>query len=444
MGSYSNNNNINQVKEATIITPSDPTPNTTLTLSTLDSQTFLCFTVEYLLVYPPSATLSPTQFLTRLKTALGRALVQYYPLAGRVVSSPGRALQLVCRAQGVVFVEAVSGFGLSDFERAPRHVEEWRELMWVHVDDVLKGAPVLVVQLTWLADGAVGVAFGFNHVVCDGIGAAEFINCFGDLTRGLNSGGGPRPVWDRHLLDPSPNSKPKSQVNLSGHPEFIRVMDHCGFLSKFTSEQLVPISSVFSKVHINHLKKQANNISATRKFTTFDVISAHIWRSWAESLKLPSTQTIKLLFSINIRDRIKPGLPSGFYGNGFVLGCAQTTVKDVTEKGLGYVSELIMRAKERVDDKYVREVIELVNGNKRSPDLMGVLILTQWSRLGLERVDFGLGKPAHVGPICSDKYCLLLPVQNQRDALRVMLAVPNYAVDFYQHLLVKPFSSILN
>ncbi|KAL9226689.1 hypothetical protein vseg_002472 [Gypsophila vaccaria] len=449
MGSYTKSK-LNEVKEATIITPSGPTPHTTLTLSTLDSQLFLRFTVEYLLLYFPSSPLHPTQFIARLKSALGRALLTYYPLAGRVVSppAPAPALQVLCRGQGVVFVEAVSGFGVSDFERAPRHVEEWRELLWVHVHDVLKGAPVLVVQLTWLADGAVAVGFGFNHTVCDGIGAAEFVTHFSDLTRGL-SGRGPKPVWDRHLLD----SNSITGGNLSGHPEFTRVMDQCDFLNKFSRERLVPTSNVFDKANINQLKRQANNnnnnnnynnISVTSKFTSFDVISAHIWQCWAKSLQLPSTQTIKLLFSVNIRNKMKPGLPCGFYGNGFALGCAQTTVKDITEKGLMYVSELIKKAKERVEDQYVREVVELVKGNKRSPDLVGVLILTQWTRLGLEKVDFGLGKPAHVGPICSDKYCLLLPVQNHNDAVRVMLAVPTTSLHLYQRLLVKPFSSNFN
>ncbi|XP_057524995.1 alcohol acyltransferase 9-like [Amaranthus tricolor] len=434
--------NFVQVKEATVITPVDPTPNSVLSLSTLDSQLFLRFTIEYLLVYPPSHGLHRREFLARIKSALGRALIQYYPLAGRVQQTRDGALQMVCRAQGAVFVEAVSGYRMADFERAPRYVEEWRKLLWLHVDDVLKGAPPLVVQLTWLADGAVAVGFGFNHCICDGIGSAEFINSFAELTRGVTVRG-PKPVWNRHLLGPSPSNKSKLSIRVDSvsHPEFTRVEDCCGFLARFSRETLVPTSNVFSKYHINQLKRQTSRLSDLTSYTSFEVISAHIWGCWAKSLNMPSNQVLRLLFSVNFRNRIKPGLPAGYYGNGFILGCAQTTVKDLTEKGLGYASELVQKAKERVDDKYVREVIELVSENRTSPDLVGVLILSQWSRLGLERVDFGLGKPAHVGPICSDKYCLLLPVHNQEEAVRVMLAVPTSAVDMYQNLLTKPFYS---
>ncbi|CAO2817029.1 unnamed protein product [Amaranthus hypochondriacus] len=434
--------NFVQVKEATVITPVDPTPNSVLSLSTLDSQLFLRFTIEYLLVYPPSHGLHRREFLARIKSALGRALVQYYPLAGRVQQTRYGPLQVVCRAQGAVFVEAVSGYRMADFERAPLYVEEWRKLLCLHVDDVLKGAPPLVVQLTWLADGAVAIGFGFNHCICDGIGSAEFINSFAELTRGVTVRG-PKPVWSRHLLCPGPSNKTKSSIRVDSvsHPEFTRVADCCGFLARFSRETLVPTSNVFSKSHINQLKRQTSRLSDLTSYTSFEVISAHIWRCWAKSLNMPSNQVLRLLFSVNFRNRIKPGLPAGYYGNGFTLGCAQTTVKDLTEKGLGYASDLVKKAKERVDDKYVREVIELVSENRTSPDSVGVLILSQWSRLGLERVDFGLGKPAHVGPVCSDKYCLLLPVHNQKEAVRVMLAVPTSAVDMYQNLLTKPFYS---
>ncbi|CAK9163305.1 unnamed protein product, partial [Ilex paraguariensis] len=93
-------------------------------------------------------------------------------------------------------------------------------------------------------------------------------------------------------------------------------------------------------------------------------------------------------------------------------------MKDLTEKGLGYAAELMKRAKERVNEQYVREVVEMVSSSQASPDSVGVLVLSQWSRLGLDRVDFGLGRPVQVGPICCDRYCLMLPVYDQKDAVK--------------------------
>ncbi|CAK9173525.1 unnamed protein product [Ilex paraguariensis] len=429
-----------QVKEVVLITPSEPTPTQVLHLSALDSQLFLRFTIEYLLVFKSRNGLDKNATTARVKSALARALVPYYPLAGRVRARTGgvSGLEVLCRAQGAFFVEAVSDHSLSEFEGAPRYVTQWRKLLSSYVSDVPKGAPLLVVQLTWLADGGATLGVGFSHCMCDGIGSAEFLNSFAELATGKrgHTEFKPKPIWDRHLLDPSPFLP--TQPNSVSHPEFNRVPDLSGFVSRFSQGRLIPTSFTFDKRRLNDLKKLANSksrLNESSSFTSFEVLSAHIWRSWARALNLPSNQVLKLLFSINIRNRMNPSVPSGYYGNAFVLGCARTSMKDLTEKGLGYAAELMKRAKERVNEQYVREVVEMVSSSQASPDSVGVLVLSQWSRLGLDRVDFGLGRPVQVGPICCDRYCLMLPVYDQKDAVKVMVAVPTSVVDKYDSLI---------
>lgn len=436
-------------KEATVIYPSETTPSTVLSLSALDSQLFLRFTIEYLLVYRPRPGLDSLATVARVKSALAKALVPYYPLAGRVRAKQDGSglLEVVCLGQGAVFIEAVDREStINDFERAPRYVTQWRKLLSLYVADVLKGAPLLVVQLTWLRDGAAALGIGFNHCVCDGIGSAEFLNLFTELSTSRHNelGGGhslPKPVWDRHLMNSSSSRQQHAHTRASSvsHLEFNRVADLCGFVSRFSNERLVPTSITFDKRRLNELRKLALSTSRPSElaYTSFEVLSAHVWRSWARSLNLPSNQILKLLFSINVRNRVKPSLPSGYYGNAFVLGCAQTRVKDLTEKGLGHAAMLVKKAKERVDSEYVKSVIDSVSQTRACPDSVGVLIVSQWSRLGLERVDFGMGRPTQVGPICCDRYCLFLPVFNQTDAVKVMVAVPTSAVDKYEHLALK-------
>ncbi|PPD73611.1 hypothetical protein GOBAR_DD29466 [Gossypium barbadense] len=390
------------VKEAVIVTPAESTPTGVLPLSPLDSQLFLRFTIEYLLVYKPhlpSDALNPRATVTRLKSALAKALVPYYPFAGRVRAKPDGdgGLEVVCRGQGVLFIEAVSDYEVNEFERAPR---------------------------------------------------AEFLNSFAELasmsqTKFSEFKFKPKPVWDRHLLNPPPPFRPSRNNNNSpSHPEFDRVPDISGFVARFSNEKLVPTSFIFNKTNLDELKKVALSTSKLTEsnYTSFEVLSAHIWRSWARALNLPSNQILKLLFSINVRERVKPSLPSGFYGNAFVLGCAHTTVKDLTGKALGHAAMLVKRAKERVDNEFVKSVVESVSRSRASPDSVGVLILSQWSRLGLEKINFGMGKPVHVGPVCCDRYCLLLPVFNRTDAVKAMVAVPSTAAARYEHL-VRSFCS---
>ncbi|KAK4385323.1 Omega-hydroxypalmitate O-feruloyl transferase [Sesamum angolense] len=420
-----------QVNDAVLITPSEPTPHHILQLSALDSQLFVRFTFEYLLVYKPRHVLDRAAATENVKSALGRALVPYYPLAGRVRNrADGMGLEVVCRGQGALFIDAVSDSTVSEFDGAPRRRAQWRKFLSLHVADVLMGAPPLVVQLTWLLDGGATLGVGFNHCLCDGIGSGEFLNSFAELAigkRGLNELS-PKPTWGRHLLNPTAFGS--NRGNSLSHPEFKSVPDLCGFTSRLVRERLSPTSVTFDENKLKELKKRTRF-----PCTSFEVLSAHVWRSWARALNLPSTQIIKLVFSVNIRKRMESSLPNGYYGNAFVLGCVQTCVRDLSVKGLGYAVELVRRAKDRVGEEYVKEVVELVSSSPASVDSTGVLIMTQWSRLGLESVDFGMGMPVQVGPVCCDKYCILLPVCTAASAMKVNLAVPSSAVDLYLYFL---------
>ncbi|XP_061351755.1 alcohol acyltransferase 9-like [Gastrolobium bilobum] len=430
-----------RVKEAVVVTPSEPTPYGVLALSPLDSQLFLRFTIEYLLVYKASPGVDQGATTARLKAALAKALVPYYPFAGRVRARPSDScLEVVCGAQGAVFIEAFADrYSINDFEKAPKTVTHWRKLLSLHVADVLKGSPPLVVQLTWLGDGAAAIGVGINHCICDGIGSAQFLNYFAELASGKRAelASRPKPVWDRHLLNPPPMKH--TRVNLATHPEFNRVADLCGFMNR-VSNGLKPTSVTFDKSRLSELKRLARCTSQPGEslfYTSFEVLAAHVWRCWARALSFPANQMLKLLFSINVRNRVKPDLPDGYYGNAFVVGCAETSAMELAERGIGYGSGLVKRAKERVGKEHVRGVIELVSERRASPDSVGVLIVSQWSRLGLEMVDVGMGKPLHVGPVCCDRYCLFLPVRDETESVsvKVMVAVPTSAVDNYELLM---------
>ncbi|TKY56888.1 Omega-hydroxypalmitate O-feruloyl transferase [Spatholobus suberectus] len=429
-----------RVKEASVVTPSEPTPSSVLALSALDSQLFLRFTIEYLLVYQPCPGVDQGSTTARLKAALARALVPYYPFAGRVRPRPDRpGLEVVCAAQGALFIEAFADrYNANDFEKAPKTVTHWRTLLSIHEADVLKGSPPLVVQLTWLGDGAAAIGVGINHCICDGIGSAEFLNYFAELAnekRELGSRPKPKPIWERHLLNP-PRGK-QTRVDPASHPEFNRVPDLCGFVNK-VSTGLKPTSVTFDKRRLKELKRLARCTSQpgeSLRYTSFEVLAAHVWRSWARALRFPPNQKLKLVFSINVRNRVKPGLPEGYYGNAFVLGCAEASAKELEDRGIGFGSGLVRSAKERVGNEHVRGVMEWVWERRACPDPVGVLIVSQWSRLGLENIDVGLGKPVHVGPVCCDRYCLFLPVRDECVSVKVMVAVPTPAVDNYELLM---------
>lgn len=91
------------------ITPSEQTPNGVLDLSVIDSIAVLRCNARTLHVFQGGNA-------TVIRDAFGKALVPYYPLAGRLKLSAhdNQLLQIDCSGQGIWFVEASADCTLLD------------------------------------------------------------------------------------------------------------------------------------------------------------------------------------------------------------------------------------------------------------------------------------------------------------------------------------------
>ncbi|KAG1326543.1 putative Shikimate O-hydroxycinnamoyltransferase [Cocos nucifera] len=102
-----------EVVESGFVVPSEETPKQQIWLSNLD----LWFGRHYtatVYVYVPDG--DPNFFsVEALKAALGKALVSFYPMAGRLVVNRDGRLEIECTGEGVPFVVARSNFTLGDF-----------------------------------------------------------------------------------------------------------------------------------------------------------------------------------------------------------------------------------------------------------------------------------------------------------------------------------------
>jgi shikimate O-hydroxycinnamoyltransferase len=120
-----------EVVEETLVAPSEPTPRRTLWLSNLDLAVPKTHTP---LVYYYPAPLSggdgdgdgekePFFAPERLREALAKALVPFYPLAGRMAAGPGGRLEIECTGEGALFVVARADFTgdemFRDFQPSP-------------------------------------------------------------------------------------------------------------------------------------------------------------------------------------------------------------------------------------------------------------------------------------------------------------------------------------
>lgn len=415
-------------EEPQLVTPACSMPPEVLSLSNLDSQFFLRFTIEYIFVYKLPQGEDGEEAVERLRNGLSGALVYYYPLAGRLRSRHDHKLEVVCNGEGAVFVRARANLSLKEFGPLHKPAKTWRKLLHKVTADGFLGIPPLVVQVTRMRCGSLIICAGFSHCLCDGLGSSQFLQAWSQISKGAKFPS-ITPTWSRDLLQ----SRNPPRIEYS-HPEFTEVPDLCNLNSRLKSEQLQASSVIFDSAKLLEMKTLVT-IHSHSKCTSFEVLSAHVWRSWIRAMDLPPKQAIKLLFSVNVRTRLQPWLPEGFYGNGFVLACAQTTVKDLTERPLSYAVKIVQRAKEILTDEYIRSIVDTLGDSRRRPDLNGSLVISQWSRLGLMDVDFGWGKPSHVGNLSSDIYCIFLPVDSQGDAVNVVLSVPRSVYGKYEYYM---------
>ncbi|KAI3504761.1 hypothetical protein L1887_26465 [Cichorium endivia] len=416
-------------KQPSLIKPSSPTPNHILYLSNIDDQKFLRFSIKYLFLFQNSVTID------LLKSSLSRVLVDYYPLAGRLKplhlaheeeDEDDGKLQVDCNGEGAVFAEAFMDITVQQFlQLSHKPNKSWRRLLFRDDARTFVETPPLVVQVTKLRCGGMIVCTAINHCLCDGIGTSQFLHAWGRLTTNPTDTRLPiTPFHSRHLFKPR---SPSSHLPTLFHPAFTKNLSNPSFsLNRYLQSQpLVPASLTYTTSNIIRLKAQC---APSVKCTTFEVLASHTWRSWVKSLDLAPSLEVKLLFSMNIRNRVNPEIPNGYYANGFVLACAKTTVKDLVNSNLYYAVKLVQEAKSSLTDDCVNGIVDLLEDKTVTTDLTASLIISQWSKLGLEDLDFGQGKPLHMGPLTSDIYCLFLPVIGDPNAVRVLVSLPKSVV----------------
>ncbi|KAI3464914.1 hypothetical protein Pfo_021577 [Paulownia fortunei] len=423
-----------------LICPSSPTPKHTLYLSNLDDQKFLRFSIKYLYVFRKSVNTET------LKESLSRVLVEYYPLAGRLrrsIEDDDHKLEIDCNGQGAVFAEANMDLSAEEFlELANKPNRSLRKLLYRVEAPGFLDIPPLVIQVTNLRCGGLILCTAINHCVCDGIGTSQFLHAWAHMCQSRSTNLPIPPFHSRHVL--KPRSPP--QVTFS-HPGFTKIGAHSEFNSQtglnidkyLQSHPLVPASITFSPSQILYLKRQC---LPSLKCTTFEVLASHTWRCWVKSLGLPLSIPVKLLFSVNIRNKLTTEMPQGYYGNGFVLACAEAKVKELVAPNLHDGVKLVQHAKSRITDDYVQSMVDSLEDPTMRTDLSASLVISQWSKLGLEELDFGAGKPLHMGPLTSDIYCLFLPVIGGSEATKVLVSMPESMVDKFEFYMTE-FSGIM-
>jgi len=212
----------------------------------------------------------------------------------------------------------------------------------------------------------------FNHCMSDGVGIAQFLNALGEMARGAPSPTVP-PVWNREILRP----REKPTVEFPHHEYDQPTPDEYKQLTAHQDEMIIK-SFFFGLREIEALKRQVEG----SKCTTFEAVSACLWQSRTKALNLPSHQDLRLLFALNARSRFQPPLPAGYYGNAISIACAEAKAGDLTHQPLSFAVNLINKAKRRIDEKYLRSAIDLMEvKGRRHFAIGGSYIITDVSKI---------------------------------------------------------------
>ncbi|XP_062115247.1 shikimate O-hydroxycinnamoyltransferase-like [Humulus lupulus] len=395
-----------KVKETSMVKPAEKTPRRRLWLSILDLMD--APNNHNPVVYFFRSNGATNFFDARiLKQALSKALVPFYPLAGRLGLDGDGRTEIDCNEEGVLFVTAettavIDDFG--DFSPTP----QLRSLTpSVDYSLGISSFPLLLVQVTHLKCGGVSLGIAADHRVLDGPSAFHFFESWSRIACGLDIT--IQPFLDRTLLrprNPPQPSFPHTEYQPRDQQDTTTTkVDTKVATFKITKEQLNTLKTKTTK----SMENGNNNNNNIIKFSTYEILAAHIWKCVCQAREQPDEQQTTLYFPVNGRfaNRLQPQLPPGFFGNVIFPATPTAKVGDLRTKPLSYALTCIHEDLKKMDNDYLRssiDYLELQPNNVLSSIRRGDHTyrnpnfgITSWVRLVSYEVDFGWGPPIFIG-----------------------------------------------
>ncbi|CAO2813027.1 unnamed protein product [Amaranthus hypochondriacus] len=375
--------------EPELVCPAQSTPRELKPLSDIDDQEGLRFQMPAIMFYRADPSLQEKDPVKVVKDALAKALVFFYPYAGRLVEGPKRKLVLDCTGEGVPFIEAKTDARLEDFGDEIHPPFPLDELLYdIPGTDGMIGTPVLIVQVTRLGCGGFIVTLRANHAICDGTGVMQLMNAVGEMARGF-SAPSVLPVWDRERL----LARESPKVTFP-HPEYEQ---HEGDNHAHGDPNLVQKTFLFGPTELAALRRHVP--THIKQFSTFDVLSASLWRCRTIALGLDPNEKIALCFAVNARNKFDPPLPKGYYGNACAFPAVCAKAGEICKNDVAYILELIRKAKSEVNEEYMKSVMDLMVTKDRPHFITHqTYVVSDLRHLGFADADFGWGKPVFGGP----------------------------------------------
>eukprot|EP01018_Ginkgo_biloba_P020391 Gb_28240 [translate_table: standard] len=370
----------------TTIYPARPSQPQQCRLSVSDLQ-LLCWNYiqKGLLYAMPTSNFEST--INLLQKGLAEALVYFYPLAGRLSTSPDNVWYIDCNDSGAEFIEASAEHVSLAEILVPDVPPLVRDLFALDGALNLEGRflPLLVVQVTKLRDG-IAIGCTFNHSISDGTSMWHFMNCWAQLCRGLIPLAFP-PVHDRSL---APDT---TVISLD--------LESKGRIQAFSPPVLREKIFHFSKEMICMLKDRANRDTKDRSISSFQALSVHVWQAITRARRLSSHETTTLKLPVNCRGRLVPPLPSGYLGNAIQVVGSNLTAGDLLGNSISFSAGSLHAIIDGHRDHNIRERWQKVIFNNFDGNCV---MMGSSPRFPMYENDFGWGQPIAVRSGCANKF----------------------------------------
>ncbi|XP_015897299.3 alcohol acyl transferase 1 allele RGa-like [Ziziphus jujuba] len=374
--------------EPELIVPAKPTPHEVKKLSDIDNQKGLRKHTYAVWFYKKgsSPSMEGKDPVKVIREAIGKALVFYYPLAGRLKEDSNGKLMVDCNGKGILFIEADADIELEQLGHTilPPFPFLQEVLYAVPGTENVVDCPLWLIQVTRLRCGGFIVATRHNHTMVDAFGVAQFMNAVGKMARG-EQWPSVLPVWHRELL----NARNPPRVTHIHH-EYQREINDAKLDIDLTN--LSHVSFLFGPDQIKAIRKQlpphlANSCSR------FELITACIWKCRTLALNLDPEEVVQITCAFNGRGKgFALNLPVGYYGNAVDFLTAISKAGVLCKNPLGYALELLKKSRSDMNEEHIRSVTDfIVTKQPRGYKLKGNFIVSDLSKVGFPEVDFGWG-----------------------------------------------------
>uniref|UniRef100_A0A7N2QY77 Transferase n=1 Tax=Quercus lobata TaxID=97700 RepID=A0A7N2QY77_QUELO len=181
------------------------------------------------------------------------------------------------------------------------------------------------------------------------------------------------------------------------------------FISRGEAPKLRERMFHFSSESIAKLKAKANVESNTNKISSFQSLSALVWRCVTRVRRLPCDQITNCSLAANNRSRMEPSLSNDYFGNSLHALRGVTTAGELLEHSLGWAARKLREAVANHTDQVVRDwvdtwlqspiVYQLTKPFNKNNVMMG-----SSPRFNMYGNEFGMGKAVALRSGYADKF----------------------------------------